>query len=155
MLSLLPGQEITDVLFRLIRAGVITGKVVDDTGEPMFRVNVVVLHKPSEEEREEYGPRFKKVEITTGSGTQTDDRGEYRISGLKPGEYYVKAIEVGFGRFSGQEGGEARMLVQDLGSEFAPMYFPGVLQLDQAQAVGVAGGRRNAGGSRDAAHQAG
>jgi hypothetical protein len=79
VLSLVPTQEVTDVLFRLVRAGVITGKVVDDAGGPMFGVSVMVLHTPSEEEREEYGPRFKKVEMTTASVTQTDDRGEYRI----------------------------------------------------------------------------
>jgi len=48
MLSLIAGQEITDVLFRLVGAGVITGKVVDDTGEPMIRVNVTVLHTASD-----------------------------------------------------------------------------------------------------------
>jgi protocatechuate 3,4-dioxygenase beta subunit len=101
MLSLLPAQEVTDVLFRLVRAGVITGRVVDDAGEPMIGVNVAVLHKPDEEEREDFGPRTKKVEMTTASVRQTDDRGEYRIHGLKPGEYYVKATEVGFARSSG------------------------------------------------------
>ena len=126
------------MLFRLVRAGVITGKVVDDTGEPMIGVNVTVLHKPSEEELEDAGPRPKKVEMTTASIGQTDDRGEYRIFGLKPGEYYLKATETGGGPVLGGMcngmGGE-RTLVQALGSQFAPMYFPGVLQLDQAQAV--------------------
>jgi protocatechuate 3,4-dioxygenase beta subunit len=139
VLSLISGQEITDVLFRLVRAGVITGKVVDDTGEPMIGVNVTVLHKPSEEELEDAGPRAKKVEMTTASIGQTDDRGEYRIFGLKPGEYYLKATEtggvpyMGGGQDSGM--GQERMVLQVLGSPFAPMYFPGVLQLDQAQAV--------------------
>jgi hypothetical protein len=71
MLSLIVGQEITDVLFRLVRAGVITGKVVDDTGEPMIGVNVTVLHKASEEELEDAGPRAKKIEMTTASVRQT------------------------------------------------------------------------------------
>jgi hypothetical protein len=137
VLSLLSGQEVTDVVFGLMRAGVVTGKVVDDTGEPMAGVNVTVLRKPSEEELEQLSPRAKKLEMISASVAQTDDRGEYRIFGLKPGEYYVKATEVGGDRFVGQEGdtGEGRMLVQVLGSQFAPMYFPGVLQLDQAQSV--------------------
>jgi 5-hydroxyisourate hydrolase-like protein (transthyretin family) len=137
VLSLVPDQEVTDVVFRLTRAGVITGKVVDDTGEAMAGVNVAVLRKPTDEELEQFGPRAKKLEMISASVTQSDDRGEYRIFGLKPGEYYVKATEVGGDRFLGQEGGmgEERMQVQVLGSQFAPMYFPGVLQLDQAQAV--------------------
>jgi uncharacterized GH25 family protein len=69
-----------------VRAGVITGKVVDDTSEPMSEVNVTVLHKASEEELEDAGPRAKKIEMTTASVRQTDDRGEYRIFGLQPGE---------------------------------------------------------------------
>lgn len=36
MLSLIPGQEVSDVLFRLVRAGVITGRVLDDSGEPIW-----------------------------------------------------------------------------------------------------------------------
>jgi protocatechuate 3,4-dioxygenase beta subunit len=138
MLSLLPAQEVTDVLFRLVRAGVITGRVVDDAGEPMIGVNVAALHKPSEEEREDFGPRAKKVEMTTASVTHTDDRGEYRIHGLKPGEYYVKDTEVGFDRFMGGEDGDMaqeRTVLRTLGSQFAPMYYPGVMRLDQAQPV--------------------
>lgn len=137
LLSLLSGQEVTDVLFRLKRAGVITGRVVDNAGEPMIGVNVAVLRKPSEEDRELFGPRAKKVEMTTTAVVQTDDRGEYRIHGIRPGEYYVKATEVGSDRFTGQmaEMVQERTLLQVLGSQFAPMYFPGVLQLDQAQAV--------------------
>jgi len=38
---------VDDVMFRLVRAGVIVGKVVDDTGEPMMGVNVSILHKPT------------------------------------------------------------------------------------------------------------
>ena len=140
VLSLISGQEITDVLFRLVRAGVITGKVVDDTGEPMIGVTVTVLHKPSEEELEDAGPRAKKLEMATASIGQTDDRGEYRIFGLKPGEYYLKATETGMNLYMGGGGqdsgmGQERMVLQVLGSPFAPMYFPAVLQFDQAQAV--------------------
>src|SRR5271166_5322744 len=48
-LSLSSGQTVDDAMFRLVRAGVITGKVVDDTGEPMMGVNVSVLHKPTDQ----------------------------------------------------------------------------------------------------------
>jgi len=143
LLSLISAQEITDVLFRLVPAGVITGKVVDDTGEPMIGVSIAVLRKPGEEELEDAGPQARKVEMRTISVKQTDDRGEYRAFGLKPGEYYVKATETGRGPVIGGEydgmGGE-RTLLQVLGSQFAPMYFPGVLQLDQAQAITLRAG---------------
>jgi hypothetical protein len=136
---LLPQQEVTDVLFRLVRAGVITGKVADDAGEPMIGVSVTVLRKPSEKELEDALPGARRTEMTSVSVARTDDRGEYRVFGLRPAEYYVKATETGMAPYmgGGQDGGmgQQTMMVQVLGSQFAPMYFPGVLQLDQAQPV--------------------
>jgi len=141
VLSLTSGEKVADAMFRLVRAAVITGKVMDDTGEPMVGVNVSVLHKPSDEEREEEGPRGKKLELTSVSSVATDDRGEYRIFGLKPGEYFVKAAEAAESFFNGQmqEGGNETVL-RELGSQYAPVYFPGVLQMDQAQAVVLSAG---------------
>lgn len=142
VLSLTSGQDVNDAMFRLIRAGVITGKVVDDTGEPMMNVSVSVLHKPSDEEREQEGPRAKKLEMTSVSTVATDDRGEYRIYGLKPGEYFVKAVETGEGvMFFGQAQDDLdAMVLRELGSQYAPVFYPGVLQMDQAQAVTLSAG---------------
>jgi protocatechuate 3,4-dioxygenase beta subunit len=142
VLSLVSGQEVNDAMFRLVRAGVITGRVVDDTGEPMMNVNVSVLHKPSDEEREQEGPRGKKLEMTSVSTVVSDDRGEYRIYGLKPGEYFVKAVETGEGAmFFGQmQEGSDEIVLRELGSQYAPVFYPGVLQMDQAQAVTLSAG---------------
>jgi protocatechuate 3,4-dioxygenase beta subunit len=142
MLSLISSQEIGDVLFRMVRASAITGKVLDDTGEPMMAVNVSVLRKLTEEERENEGPRGKKLEMTSVSVVQTDDRGEYRIFGLEPGEYFVKAAENAeslymFGQM--EEGSDARVL-RELGTQYAPLDYPGALQVDQAQAVTLRAG---------------
>jgi protocatechuate 3,4-dioxygenase beta subunit len=136
-LSLTSGQTLDNAVFRLIRSGVITGRVVDDTGEPMMGVSVSILHRPSEEEREQQGPRTKKLELTMVSGGQTDDRGEYRIFVLKPGVYYVKAAETGepaFGNLMITNQSEWRV-IEEVGNQFAPVYYPGVLELDQAQVI--------------------
>ncbi len=142
VLSLTSGQEVNDAMFRLVRAGVITGKVVDDTGEPMMNVTVSVLHKPTEEEREEGGPSGKKLEMTSVSTVVTDDRGEYRAYGLKPGEYFVKALETGEGPmfFGRMEESSDEAVLREQGSQFAPVFYPGVLQMDQAQAVTLSAG---------------
>jgi len=142
VLSLASGQEVNDAMFRLIRASVITGRVVDDNGEPMMGVSVSVLHKPTEEEREDEGPRGKKLEMISVSTVPTDDRGQYRIFGLKPGEYFVKAVETtDLQSFYGQlpEGSDA-IVLRELGGQFAPVYVPGVLQMDQAQPVVLSAG---------------
>jgi protocatechuate 3,4-dioxygenase beta subunit len=93
ILALVPGQEVNAVLFRLVRGGAITGRVIDEAGEPMVNVTVSVLQRPSGEEIEEAGPRSKKRELLESSSAFTDDRGEYRVFGLKPGDYYIKAAE--------------------------------------------------------------
>lgn len=141
MLSLTSGQTMDDAMFRMVRAGVITGKVVDDAGEPMMGVNVSVLHKPTEEEREEEGPHTKKPEMTMVSGGQTDDRGEYRIFNLKPGAYYLKAADTmehwGGGMIESFSDWRVK---EELGSPYAPIYYPGVLQLEQAQTITLSAG---------------
>jgi protocatechuate 3,4-dioxygenase beta subunit len=138
ILSLTSGQTVDDAIFRMVRAGVITGRVVDDTGEPMMGVTVSVLHKPGEEEREVEGPRRKKLEMIMVSGGSTDDRGEYRIYSLKPGEYYLKAAATGGHWISGgtmMMSGTDWALMQELGSPYSPLFYSGVLQLEQAQAI--------------------
>jgi protocatechuate 3,4-dioxygenase beta subunit len=123
------------VLFRLVRAAVITGRVVDDAGEPMTGVNVAVLRNPTEDEKEGLGPNAKELDLRSVSVGVTDDRGEYRIYGLDPGEYYVKASETGEPMGPSFTFGEGSWLMRELGSLYAPIYYPGVLQLAQAQTV--------------------
>jgi uncharacterized GH25 family protein len=143
VLTLAPGQEVSDALFRLVRAAVFTGRVVDESGEPMARVAVTALRKLSAEEKEDWGPRAKKEQLTASSAAMTDDRGEYRIFGLKPGEYYVKAAESdmpGFFGMSGEDDGMSWSVRTTLGSQYAPVFYPGVIQVDQAQSVALGPG---------------
>jgi len=142
VLALTSGQTFNDGMFRLVRAAVITGKVVDDSDEPMMGVTVSVLRRLTEEELEDAGPRARKQELNPVSVGTTDDRGEYRIYGLKPGEYYIKAAETGeFPPFGGAgEAGSSWMAMHETGSQYAPLLYPGVLQIDQAQPVVVTAG---------------
>ena len=141
VLALQPGQEVTDALFRLLRAGVIDGHIIDENGEPMAKVAVSALRKPTAEEKEGEIPRTShKEELITSSSAKTDDHGEYRIFGLKPGDYYVKASEssdlIYFGHWSETE----QIVRRALGNEYAPLYYPGAVAFDQAQAVSVRAG---------------
>ena len=70
----------------------------------------------------------------------TNDRGEYRIFGLKPGEYYIKASEsmapdIGID----SDPIDFRFLRTD-GNEYAPLYYPGVLQVTDAQPIPLRAG---------------
>jgi len=139
VLSLKPGEKLSDVLFRMTLAAVVTGRVTNEEGEAMPRVNVLALRAPSEEEIEDEG-RFahRKPELWPVAAAQTDDRGQYRIFGLKPGEYYVRVTE----SFEP----DRNVMVDQiwirelLGSEYAAVYYPGVAQVSQAQMVSVRAG---------------
>jgi Carboxypeptidase regulatory-like domain len=68
---------------RMIKGGVITGKVTNSKGEPIVGVPVhaVSLNNSS----------FSATDFLGASGAESDDRGVYRIYGLRPGQYVVNA----------------------------------------------------------------
>jgi hypothetical protein len=140
VLSLKPGERVSDVLFGMIVSGVVTGRVTNEDGEPMVSAQVVALQRPSEEELEGEGrSASRKWRLQPVSSAQTDDRGQYRIFGLTPGEYYLKAVD------SSEPDPntlvhEASWIRDLLGSEYAPAYFPGVAQASQAQVIFVKAG---------------
>jgi Carboxypeptidase regulatory-like domain len=73
------------LLIRLVRCGVITGQVVDAQGQPIMGVAVYAMPKPPN------GPLMPFGGQVTGSNTRVDERGQYRLHGLPPGEYAVVA----------------------------------------------------------------
>jgi protocatechuate 3,4-dioxygenase beta subunit len=76
-----PGQIVDDVVLGLQRAAVINGRIVDEDGGPMEGMVVeAAQYRYLEGTRELMG---------VGRAT-TNDRGEYRIYGLRPGDYYVR-----------------------------------------------------------------
>ena len=140
VLSLKPGETVSDVLFRMTVSGVVTGRVTNEDGEAMIRVQVVALRGPSEEEIEDEASfTSRKRQLRAVSSAQTDDRGQYRIFGLKPGEYYIKVTDsLEADRNIAVD--ESYWVQQFLGSEYAPVYYPGVAQASQAQAISVKAG---------------
>ena len=80
-IQLTDGQTFSKAVIALPRGAVITGRVTDEMGEPLARVQVyTILFPPG-------NPRGQR----TGSGGQTDDLGQFRLYGLTPGEYSVAA----------------------------------------------------------------
>ena len=144
LLSLKSGEKVGDVLFRMIASGVITGRVINDEGEGVVHAQVMALRAPSEDEIEDQGamnPQQPAVrpELWPVASVQTDDRGQYRIFGLKPGDYYIRA-ENSFDPDNNIRVDESFWVQQIEGSEYAPAYYPGVTQSSQAQVVPVKAG---------------
>lgn len=82
LLSFDSGQEVKEQILRMLPAAVITGRVVDEDGDPMPNVEVTVLRRKASPGRPKFDP--------SGSA-QTNDLGEYRIGGLLAGKYFVSA----------------------------------------------------------------
>ena len=140
LFSLRHGEKVSDVLFSLVMAAVIAGRVSNEEGEPMQRVELVALRRPSEEEIEDIDTsRLRKIQMESVASAESDDRGQYRIFGLKPGEYLIKAED----SFQPSRSGpvdESYWVKQSLGSEFGCVYYPGVTQMSQAQVIPIKAG---------------
>jgi hypothetical protein len=83
LLTLEPGQRMQKIVIKLMPQGVITGRVVDEDGEPVANVTVQTLRKVYMQGRRQLVP---------GLAAQSNDLGEYRINGLSAGKYYVAAV---------------------------------------------------------------
>ena len=81
-LSLAAGQLMTDLVFKLPRTASITGRVMDEDGQPLPKVDVGLYQTSS---------RNGKGQLGAVGGASTNDLGEYRVFDLAPGRYYARA----------------------------------------------------------------
>ena len=82
IVALSPGQDLEELLFRLLPSAVVSGRIQNENGEPLAWVRVSAL-------RATYlrGKRTLSSEVTV----VTNDLGEYRLFGLRPGRYFISA----------------------------------------------------------------
>jgi hypothetical protein len=84
-LHLSAGQGLSGIEIKMTPQSVITGRVLDQDGDPWPRANISVFHSVWKKGR-------RHIEYADSIGApQVDDRGEFRIAGLTPGRYYVFA----------------------------------------------------------------
>jgi hypothetical protein len=134
-IQLADGQELKNVDFALPHGGAISGRVLDENNEPMPGIPVSVL-----EYRYMQGART----LSPSGSAQTDDRGEYRVWGLNPGDYYISATPPpapggvggrGLGPAAVGRGAPARGSVDTPALGYAPTYYPGVMSAGEARSV--------------------
>jgi len=75
VLSLDRGAHLKEVNFRLTPHAVLTGRVVDEDGDPLAGVQVQLARM---------GYAQGQRRLSYSNGASTDDRGEYRIYGIAP-----------------------------------------------------------------------
>src|SRR5579863_1242890 len=130
-LTLRGGQEIKDLLFRLIPSATIAGRVADEDGEPISWAHVTAL-------RSSYSNG--KRTFTTAATNSTNDLGEYRLFGLAPGRYFISAayhpgsMHGGFDEDYDYNGAES------LKENYVLTYYPGTYDATKAQSVTVKSG---------------
>ena len=118
-LRLQPGQEIKDLLLRMQPAAVITGKILDNDGDPMPGVGVEIS---------KYGASSPQRGIVGGGST--DDLGEFRVGNLRSGRYLIEAIPSGY---SGEP--EAKRAGETKEAAPYPTYYPGAVDKSQAAPI--------------------
>jgi hypothetical protein len=111
ILTLRAGQDLKDLQFRLIPAGVISGKIYDDDGEPLPGVMVNAVRQVYSE-----GKRTRSA----ATSVSTNDLGEYRLFGLSPGRYFVSSV---YARWSREGSEDDPNDAQNEG--YAKLYYPG------------------------------
>ena len=127
--TLAPGERRQDANVLLQKGGVIAGRVLDDTGEPVVDVRVMAMRAAAGAPDARFlGPEGPFV---PGGQGQTNDLGEFRLFGLPAGEYVVQVMPRP--DFGGSAGGRTTTTLTT--------YFPGTSDRAAAEPVRVGAGQ--------------
>ena len=128
-LSLAAGQRLSGIVLKLTPYAVITGRILDEDGEPLEHVRVTALR---------YSYWKGKRQLGLNAGAATDDLGEYRLFDLAPGRYYLQAADTEDYFQSAQA--QKRSATKPLDEVHVPTYYPGTSNFDNAIAVELKAG---------------
>jgi protocatechuate 3,4-dioxygenase beta subunit len=125
-LDLARAQKMTGADFRLTPHGVVSGKVTDEDGDPLEGVQVQIMRLAYNQGRKQ---------LQQNGGASTNDLGEYRLSGITPGKYYLAAIYRGRRAIMpGMVGDNSQQ------EDFVTTFFPGVIDIASASTIEMAPG---------------
>jgi uncharacterized protein (DUF2141 family) len=127
ILTLAPGQNVHDLLFRLVPTAVISGRVQNEDGEPLPWANVTAHRQVYDNGKRTFTPK---------QNVATNDRGEYRLFDLPPGTYLVSAT------FHPGNNGNRGFVKQDFEAEktYVPIFYPSSTNSAKAEKITVRAG---------------
>ncbi len=131
-LTLAANQELKDLEFKLTPQGVITGKLLDEEGEPVERASINVFRQV------QFGGLGRP---SAGGSGSINDVGDYRVADLRPGRYIVQAIPpppLGGEPETAQKADQVR-------EAQVPTFYPGVTDPASAAVVDVGPGQEVSG----------
>ncbi len=123
VLTLGKAQTMKDVNIKLVPHGVITGRVLDEDGDPVANASLQVMRSMYIRGKKQWAPM---------NGSNSNDLGEYRVFGLAPGRYILSATYRPMSM-----GAEVRSGASET---YAPTYYPGSISPDSAAAIDVTPG---------------
>jgi protocatechuate 3,4-dioxygenase beta subunit len=136
------GLETEALVLRLAPAAIISGKILDEAGEPVRHATVTLY----------YDDHSNGVDqIRQAQGTQTDDQGAYEIPRLMPGTYFLSASAKPWYALhpnsnapdSGSKLQPApATLDRSLDVAYPLTYYPDVTEADSATPIPMRGGER-------------
>lgn len=148
-LVLAAGQHVGDVVLALQRGGVIAGAVRDATGTPVANLPVTVAPADRGEAQTSGLPRLLPAGAPERRMAVTDDRGNYRIFGLAPGEYLVAAVPpagaVGASSTGSMASSGAAPNSRPVSYGYAPVFYPGTPAAENAAWIRVSIGEEHNG----------
>jgi protocatechuate 3,4-dioxygenase beta subunit len=126
------GESRENVDFTLVRGGVITGRVTDADGRPLI-ARLISLQVVDGQGRKTDAPALQDVAdmLIKADMFQTDDRGVYRIYGLRAGRYLVS---------SGGDSSGAINLLTGAGGEYPRIWYPDATDENRAKIIEVDAG---------------
>ena len=127
VLTLAAGQSMTDLVFKLARAGAISGHVFDEDGEPVAKASII-FYRASK--------RSGKEQRNDDQPVLTNDLGAYRIFDLAPGRYYV-AVNYRSEDWLPHPSPAAN---QKIDTGYLPSYYANTTDSARAQAISVGPG---------------
>src|SRR5262249_30167565 len=121
-INLTAGSSVQDVTIRLTPTGAVSGRILDELGQPAVDVPVQLV-------RVAFSPQGKTFQAV--GSTNVNDRGEYRLYGIAPGSYYLLA-----GNPPGPLGRPGRPSGLST-AIYALSFYPGVTDVSQAARIEV------------------
>ena len=109
--QVLGGQSVQGVRLRMSRAATLSGHIVDENGQPARSVSVTLWAQTG---------RVLSAANSGAMGGVTNDRGEYELTDILPGKYYIRTVP---------------NAAHDAG-----IYYPGTLDADSAVPVDLSPG---------------
>lgn len=124
-IEILDRQTVERVDLALPRGAIITGRIVDEFGEPAPEIQIMM-------QRYQFMQGQRRL-VPVGRTASTNDIGEFRLFAIPPGQYYLSAT---------WRNPNPNSSASSNRTAYAPLYFPGTVAVNEARRISVGAGQQ-------------